>query len=326
MNRIGALLALIGGATLLWSGYGSWRVRREAAALSAATTAVHALVDAGLDARGPDFDVAQNQAATAMLLWPTADAVGASTLVEVWRLGVLGVQRDPRRFDETIAQTPESLPARAAWELASLASCRAADERGCPEAEAAFTLLWDDLLGTRWDGLRAPLLHAWLGLWVERGYRTGSADAWNQVRTGCIANPEQLDEASPDDVLGLCLAAAGALADYERWFVWAHRARRNEVLAPWGLDEARLHRVFTTPSPGCRNLGLRMSARWGTLVPDVVTAEHGFCYAAGMLALGCQFEAAEVIASGRQVYPGAPWAQITRSYTPSRERCYLGGD
>lgn len=324
MSRVGACLAAAGALTLSWSAFCAHRSHQEEASIAAAADAVHLLVEAGLDARPAQIEAAGTRSAAALALWPTEEAAGAARLVEVWRLGVLGGgSRDPRRFDAILDVLDTSLPGRAAWELAALARCRLEEE--CPAVEAAFPLLVADLGGTRWEGLRAPLTHAWLGLWVERGYETGSGVAWTHVRAGCLAAPEQLDESSPDDVLGLCLAAAGALVDYEQWFAWAHRVRRSEVVAPWGLDEARLHRVFTTASPGCRDLGLRMSGRWGKLVPEVVTAEHGFCYAAGMLALGCQHEAAEVIASGRQVYPGAPWSEMTGAYTPAGGRCYLDG-
>jgi hypothetical protein len=322
MNRVGVGLSVAGVVALVWFGFCEWRGYRQQGATQAAVQAAHALVDAGLDARPTALAPAEALVADAIRWWPSGDATGVASLVAVWRRDVLGVRLDPHRFDALVDAQPASLPGRVARSLVGAAQCRF--EAACRDEERAYVRLDADLLGTRWDPLRAPLLRAWIAVWVERGYRDDDRAAWSRVLASCRASPEQLDESAPDAVLGPCLAAAGAVRDFDQWFAWTGFAGQPDVVAPWGADEARLQRVFSSPSPGCRDLPLRLSPRWGALVPQVSTAEQGFCYAAGMLALGCAHQAAEVIASGRRVAPTVPWSALTRSFPPGlTRRCYL---
>jgi hypothetical protein len=151
------------------------------------------------------------------------------------------------------------------------------------------------------DGLAAELWGSTVSLCASAAGRLGD---------GPVNGPELVEE---------CAEAAGALGDLQRWNSLVAWLRANDRPANGGPSVKALAAAYRSPHPACHGLHLERHSEYNVLVPDLSRPGHStgtdrqyFCYAAGLVALGCKDLYQEIQPFARKLAPQMPWEDLSR--------------
>ncbi|MES2644221.1 MAG: hypothetical protein V4850_32345 [Myxococcota bacterium] len=119
-----------------------------------------------------------------------------------------------------------------------------------------------------------------------------------------------------------CVPLAGGAGDIDAYLWWSGWLQDDDRAADGKLSTFNVERIYRGALPACGKLVVSKRNRRRKSLPETDnTGSSQFCYAAGLLALGCDGSAALVVASNTAMYPEQPWFRIGGKV--SGRACYL---
>ena len=155
----------------------------------------------------------------------------------------------------------------------------------------------------------------------ELGTESLAAELWERTVTLCVGASGRLGDGPVNgpELVEECAEAAGALGDFQGWSSLVDWLRANDRPADGGHSFKTLAAAYRSPHPVCHGLSLKRHAEYSGLVPDLSrpgesmeSDQQYFCYAAGLVVLGCSGLYDEVQPFARKLAPRMPWSELSR--------------
>lgn len=264
----------------------------------------------------------------------------ARALVSVWRhKWHYGSARwNPRAFAEDDALTqeairtgaPEALLARALLlsNACHLMPDDAARTTTCTnglqayiESDAAFEGDPRRWLAFESTWTHAYALNAYADVLHAKGSTTMAERMWSSTLDLCLEGVNRLADGpvNAPELMEECAEAAGALEQYPSWIVSVAWLRENVEDKERKTPFKALATAYRSAHPDCHGLRLERHKKYGVLVPDLDTPRKSrrtdnqyFCYAAGLMALGCDDLYEETATFASRLAPDMPWKLLER--------------
>jgi serine/threonine protein kinase len=315
------LLMLGGLATVIGGGGLAWMAARQSRADRIAAEAMAILEHHKTDPKANDDPAllaqALSEARRARDIAQTPDALGAVALAQVWSQGWQLASFDADAVNAHFhdidaltrqaagAGTGEGALARALVASTACARLPATDARRrglCEEAstrfdEAAERLARADRAWLRFEVWWTAAEHHNLlaaGWWAAGGRENAEAE-WRRTLTLCGQGTADIDDAPVNDVFlaRQCLVAAGGTGQYADYVGWARWLAGHDTSSQGRLTDWSAARIYQAAHPDCRTLERSRSSR-SAWIPHADTDTARRCYFAGLMALSCSTQAAEV--------------------------------
>lgn len=284
---------------------------------------------------------------------PTNTDLPARALVSVWRhkWHYGSAKWNPRTFAEDDALTqaalstgaPEAFLARALLlsNACHLMPNDATRNTTCTEGIAAYrssdAAFRND--PRRWLAFESTWTHAYaLNAYADVLYAEKSTAAaermWVATLDLCQEGVDRLADGpvNAPELIEECAEAAGALERYPRWVISVAWLRDNVQDKNRKTPFKALAAAYRNAHPTCHGIRLERHRKYGVLVPDLDkprksrrTDNQYFCYAAGLMALGCGDLYEETATFASRLAPDMPWDLLKRhrDSVPAGQMCAL---